>query len=181
MMRGQSDELSFKTALIIDMCIAPEILVVYALETYYGVVREARYIKLAGVTSEELRITDNLTEDIETAFQADDRPKSHPYPVDRLCIDLAKTENKEEIFNILLKYFEFYFQKLAVFIVRHSTLQGFVAQGFQISKENFRKIEIPLSSPSVFKDVTEKQAMFFGDISGRDNPRNGYKCPWDTK
>jgi hypothetical protein len=159
------DELGFKTSKIIDPCIAPEILIVYALENYYGVTREARYIKLAGVTAEEMRITDNLAEEINTAFIDKERPRAHPYPLEKLCQDLAKTDQKEEIFNILFKYFEFYFQKLAIFVTRHNSLHGFVVQGFQIAKENFRKIEVPVTDhDSIFKQVYDTQTMFYGDI-----------------
>jgi len=162
------DELSFKTNLIIDLSIAPEILIVYALETYYGIIREARYIRLTGVPTEEMRLTDNLVEEIQTGNPNEARPKAHPYPIESLSADLAKTETKEEIFNILLKYFEFYFQKLAIFIVRHGAIQGFVCQGFQISKDHFRNLEIPLARPSAFKDVVEKQTIYVGGLPDSD-------------
>ena len=162
------DELAFKTSMIIDIAIAPEILIVYALETYYGITREARYIKLSGVTSEEIRLTDSLADGIQTAPTISDKPKAHPYPLQKLSEDLARIESKEEIFNILLKYFEFYFEKLATFIVRYNILQGFVAQGFKITKDEFRRLEVTLDAPSVFKDAIDKQTIFAGKI-----PKNG--------
>ena len=158
------DELAFKTSLIIDLHIAPEILIVYALETYYGVTRETRYIKLSGVTGEEIRLTNSLAEEIGFSSDKAERSKTHPYPINRLSSDLAGCSTKEEIFNIIFKYFEYYFQKLATFVVRPACLQGFVTQGFQISKENFQKFEIPLDKKSIFKDVLDKQVIYYGNL-----------------
>lgn len=161
------DDLAFQTSQVIDRLIAPEILIVYALETYYGIPREARYVKLSGVTQEEMKLTETVAETVDMSFvDTADQSGEHPFPLEKMALELANADSKEQIFNILLRYFDYYYKNLGVFIIRGPILQGFVTQGYEIGKDNFRKMQLPLDKESIFSHVAETQSIYCGDIPG---------------
>jgi len=151
------DELGFKLGKSIQPVIAPEIWVIAAMERYYKIPREARYIQL---------------EDAGTAFSLPGPSIQGEFVLDQPKIvvfqsfvnQLLKANSKEDVIQELLEFLHNYFTRTAVYVLRKDLVCGWMLRGFPIHVKEFQKIEIPLSSPNQFSAVISTNQSFVGTL-----------------
>jgi hypothetical protein len=156
---GVIDALAFTTGKSIQPVIAPEIWIVAALERYYQVPRQERFIVLEGeAETRRAARPDGAVESGSVASQ--DTAVWLQAFVDRLL----RATTKNDVFIALLDYLVPFFPGVAVYVVRKENLTGLTLRGFPVHAREFQKVWLPMAAESVFGSVLEKQAEFKGAL-----------------
>ncbi len=139
---ANADEMRFITGYDIIPYVITELRLLYALEKYYGIERDLRYISVF-VKEEERETT---KEDAKAQ-------------VKKVKEEFANAKEREEIIGILLNESRRIASRAAVFILRGNTLVGWKARGIDV--ENF---SAPAFPGSVFSEVVAKKTYYRGPI-----------------
>ncbi|MEK7713008.1 MAG: hypothetical protein AAB301_03210 [Nitrospirota bacterium] len=125
---------------------ASELRILYALEKYYGIKRDLRYISIFDRIEEEKQVVVTDSEELKKIKQA-----------------FANVTEKEEIAGILISEAQKVVKRAALFIVKGNGVSGWKAKGLTVEG-----IEInALSSggdASIFNDVLVKKAYYRGPV-----------------
>ena len=125
---------------------ASELRILYALEKYYGIKRDLRYISIFDRIEEEKQVVVTDSEELKKIKQA-----------------FANVTEKEEIAGILISEAQKAVKRAALFIVKGNGVSGWKAKGLTVEG-----IEInALSSggdASIFNDVLVKKAYYRGPV-----------------
>ena len=166
-----TNELAFITSCVIRPYVATEARVQYALETYYGINRQLRYISVldeerklkagrAGIEAEDTapRLPDRRgqagtrrtvgPEELEVAFKTAKQ-------------DLAQVVNREEVIAILLRNLSILFDRTIFFVVKKATIVGFDTLTPQLNSNVIRSLNIPLTEASIFRDAIERRDLCY--------------------
>lgn len=137
------DELRFMTGFDIIPYVITEMRLLYALEKYYGIRRELRFISMTDRFSPEAAVekAEDTVEQIKTSF--------------------ADVKQTEEIAGILLKESYKIATRAAVFTVKGGKVaawksRGLDLEGFSIAAEG--------SEPSIFRDVLKSRNYYRGPV-----------------
>lgn len=86
------------------------------------------------------------------------------YTIDRLSIEFASAKNRDQIASVFIKYLGQEFNVGALFIIRGGMAIGWrgIAAGKRIEK--LESLDIPLSKPSVIRDVLETGQFAMGTL-----------------
>lgn len=180
-----------KTTLKVRPQIALELDLVWALERYYGVKRDARYVNLDRWLDHQrerrkapLRkksppafVADSLFPDPQDITAREGVPRSlddfwdrvgrsgHPeYLLPRVVKDLEQAASRDEIARILLDFASVIFKRAMLFTVQEDLLFGWDGRGEGIDCRLAAAIMIPLARRSMFKTVVETGAYFLGPV-----------------
>lgn len=140
----QVDELRFVTGFDIVPHAVTELRLLYALEKYYGVERDLRYISIFGKEEES---------DKESA---EDETKER---IRKIKEAFADAKEKEEIIGLLLSHSKKVAKRAAVFIIRGERLTVWKSRG--ITAENS---ELVMGQNSVFSDVIRRKNYYRGPL-----------------
>jgi hypothetical protein len=167
------DEVAFATGCTIAPLVAPELLITYALEKYYGIVRPVRYVRLSSSTAEfELLQTSHPKSPSTSAPEpgrfglpllAEDF-SAGPYGLKHATKDLAAVNGSKEVFQILKKLASQDFQRGVIFVVQGEVISGWHQLGSQVQEAELRKVSFPLGQSSFLRTVSESEAAFVGTI-----------------
>lgn len=193
------DEISFITGFSIQPVVAPEVRLILALEKYYGIERDLRYIPIIERVEKKgktvKRTGEKPVKKIETPLQQKPAEKKAPtrepdiielediiaeektrkgiieqYSIDDLSQALAKSENREEIADIIVKYAGKGYGRAALFLIKNNNAAGWGAINNGKKVEGFESLQISLDTPSVLKTVVEGKSYYLGPL--RDNENN---------
>lgn len=150
------DEIRFITGQEIIPYIASELRILHALEKYYNIQRDLRYITIFGKRTET-----------QTSLQAPtiERPtiKELPkVPVKRLNLTMANAKDREEIADIILKNASKRLKRVALFVIKGDNISGWRAMGEGINDETVSGINIPSHQFAFFKEVIERKVFYKG-------------------
>lgn len=175
------DQLSFKIGKSVQAVIAPEIWIVAALERYYQVKREMRFIQIQESDDDAvLSVTHDLSTDI--TGNSPSEPKAvakkseivetlpvaeSETPLSEFSERLLRGTTKEEIFDTLLDYLSPIFSRLAVFVHRKDHVGGWLIRGFPVYSREFIQVKAPLGSGSLLETVLESKADFRGTLPAK--------------
>ncbi|HWR59854.1 MAG TPA: hypothetical protein VN328_13285 [Thermodesulfovibrionales bacterium] len=138
------DELRFITGLDIVPYVITELRLLYALEKYYGMKRELRFISLS----------DRFNPDAKVEKE----------PVDKIKIAFSEVKETEEIAGILLQAAYKVAARVAIFIMKGGAIVGWKGRGlsmddFMISENALKEEEF-----SIFSDVLNRRSYYRGPV-----------------
>ncbi len=191
------DEIAFRTGFNISPVITPEVRLLAAMEKYYQVAREVRYIPVSakfkrewqgesrsaaeGTTAAEAaKISDfgalaeaPLPEEEVADLQAlEVEAAGGEYNVEMLSRDLAFASDRDEIAEILIRFVGQEFERGALFLVKGDVASGWKAVSSRQAVAGFAALQIPLTPASVLTIVAEGKSFYLGPIvSTPDNAR----------
>ena len=139
---ASADEMRFITGYDILPYVITELRLLYALEKYYGIERDLRYISVF-VKEEERETTEEDTKAL----------------LKKVKEEFANAKEREEIIAILLNESRRVASRAAVFILKGDTLIGWKARGIEV--ENF---SASVASHSVFSEVIAKKTFYRGPL-----------------
>lgn len=134
------DELRFTTGFDIIPYVITELRLLFALEKYYGIKRELRYINITereGLEQEE--ITEESINKIKEAF--------------------AQVRDRDEVGAILLNEAKRIAERAALFLIKDAKVTGWKAKGLNI--EGF---ELPEEETSIFSEVLRTKNYYRGPV-----------------
>jgi hypothetical protein len=138
----QIDELRFTTGYELIPYIITELRLIFALEKYYGIERDLRYI---------------------STFQLDDKEKpdvaESREKLLKLKEDFAGARGKEEIIGLLLNAAGNVYSRVGLFILKDNQLKGWKARGLNIENRN-----LLVTPDSVFFEVISKKSHYRGPV-----------------
>lgn len=133
------DELRFITGLDIIPYVITELRLLYALEKYYGIKRELRYIS----------VTDR--------FDTEKKPEEDS--IDKIKAAFANVKETEEIAGILIQAAYKVAARVGVFIIKGKKITGWKGRG--ISVDGFAVTEDEFS---IFSDVLKRRSHYRGPV-----------------
>ncbi|MBE9537201.1 MAG: hypothetical protein IMF07_08480 [Proteobacteria bacterium] len=189
------DELRFVSGKAIKTVIAPELSLALAMEKYYDIPRDVRYIRIEASNSEKNKKKEegNSSQAVKKSskpdmpgfidFNPDAKPDKQvddeqfaanrgleeaidEYAIGELYRKLAASENREEMSECIIDYLSQRFQKIILFIMKEHSAIGW--KGLSRSKRvaNISQLELSLKEPSVLSIVSEgKDPYYFGSLT----------------
>lgn len=136
------DELRFITGYDVIPHVLTELRLLYALEKYYGMERDLRYISIFGKEEEQ--------------EVSKDKSKEH---LNKVKEEFSNAKNKEEIIGILLNEAKNIASRVAILLVKDQKLTGWKSKGCSIEKT-----EISLTVSSTFTDVFNRKNYYRGPL-----------------
>jgi len=190
------DEIAFRTGFNISPVITPEVRLLAAMEKYYQVAREVRYIPVsakfkrewhrnplaaidpakaeASKTSDFGALAEEPLPEEEVADLAalEVEAAGGEYNVEMLSRDLAFASDRDEIAEILIRFVGQEFERGALFLVRGDVASGWKAVSNRQEVAGFTALQIPLTPASVLTVVAEGKSFYLGPIVATpDNAR----------
>ncbi|HLF86492.1 MAG TPA: hypothetical protein VI584_05365 [Nitrospiria bacterium] len=151
------NEIGFMTNCVIKTSIAAEARIQFALEKYYQVGRQLRYISIIDEERKKL-----------TAEKSTEKKRPAPEELDTYLKtakeDLLQAKEREEIIAILMKNAGLVLDRSIIFIVKKGVVSGWRAYPPHTEKEVLKDLEIRLDQPSIFLDVVESKGPYSGPL-----------------
>lgn len=186
------DKLGFMTGMYINPVVIPELLLLMALERYYKIRRETRYIAIAKDMRREPQVvaakeineiaapplpeTDLAEEVIEIPgeFAGFDKVEVPELPVEPepeeaynmtdMCTALAGATSRDAIGEALMEYLRSRYFRCALFLPKEPNLTGWLAAAAEGYVENFSDVKIEMTPPSSFLQVIETKNFCMGQL-----------------
>ncbi|MBI1811774.1 MAG: hypothetical protein HY035_04910 [Nitrospirae bacterium] len=139
------DEFRFISGYDIIPYAASELRILYALEKYYGIKRDLRYISIFDRIEEEKQVVVTDSEELKKIKEA-----------------FANVAEKEELAGILISEAQKAAKRVALFIVKGNGVSGWKAKGLTVEG-----VDINASSSkgaAIFNDVLVKKAYYRGPV-----------------
>jgi hypothetical protein len=182
------------TGLKISPLIALEMDLAWALEKYYAVKRDARFVNLdrymtfkretetkkkkaAKKPKSEPNLAEPIFPDPQSITALEGAPKTlddfwdrvgrsgHPeYMLPRVLADLEAAQSRDEIARIILDFASLLFVRSLLFVVNEEMLFGWDARGEGFDSRVALAIMLPLTRRSMFKTVVDTGAYFLGPV-----------------
>lgn len=142
------DELRFIIGYDIIPYVTSELRLLYALEKYYGLERDLRYISIFGKESEQGHEQEKTGNSEEA--------KKHLVKVKE---EFANAQNRDEVIGLLLNETKKNSSRAAIFIQKGDKVTGWRSRG--IDAEN---IEMKIEPASIFADVIDRKNYYRGPL-----------------
>ncbi|HKD39017.1 MAG TPA: hypothetical protein VKB87_01910 [Myxococcaceae bacterium] len=152
------DEICFTTGLTITPHIAPELLITYALEKYYGVARPLRYVRVIDSPDAQAEL---LSNDFPTP--APIQPSSG-YDLRQASKDLAELTQSQGVFAVLKRFAEQDFKRAILFVVRGQRVMGWDQIGCPIAKSDLRLVSLDPADNPLLTRALRSPAAFVGNL-----------------
>ncbi|MDH5306020.1 MAG: hypothetical protein OEW02_02445 [Myxococcales bacterium] len=163
------DELAFVTGCPVTPVVAPELLLIYGLEKYYGVTRKTRFIRLAAGESSRGRSAGSLPA-APFAGNAPHSPRPHagdasPYELADALKELAEVRRPPAILKVVLRFLRCRFQRVAILAVQDGKARGWSQLGCMPPPETgdadpFHEIDFSESSSPLLSRALCSDAPF---------------------
>lgn len=140
------DELRFITGYDIIPYVTSELRLLYALEKYYGLERDLRYISIFGKEGEQLQ---------EQPKDSEEGKKQ----LAKIKEAFANAKERDEIIGLLLNESKKISARAAIFVLKGDRVAGWRARG--MDAEN---IEIKVEPASIFSDVINRKSYYRGPL-----------------
>jgi len=140
------DELKFITGYDIVPYVTSELRLLYALEKYYGMERDLRYISIFGKDGEHEQ---EKPKDSEESRQQ----------LAKIKEEFASAKERDEIIGLLLNESKKISSRAAIFILKGDKAVGWKARGM-----NAENVEIRIEPTSVFAEVINKKSYYRGPL-----------------
>jgi hypothetical protein len=188
------DKLSFMTGMYISPVVIPELLLLMALERYYKIRRETRYIAIAKDIRREFQTMDveglngapiqtaatppveeeliEITGDFDGYDKLETPEEPEPeetetdtgYNMTDLCNALAGATSRDAIGEALMTYLRPRYFRSALFLPKEPNLSGWLAVAAEGYVENFGEVKVEMSAPSSFLQVIETRNFCMGQL-----------------
>lgn len=159
---GSVDEVSFQTGFTVQPVVAPEVLIVYALEKYYQVPRPTRYLRLDRNTEAQMMEAHRAGLGSSPAVQEHPRRTAQSQDldpgsfiggledgeagasIDAVAAQLAGVTDHARVPEIFRDALSQDFARVAIFGVKGATAVSWLQAGLGASDEDFRRLSFPL-------------------------------------
>ncbi len=138
------DELRFTTGFDIIPYVITELRLLYALEKYYGIKRELRYVSVADRFDPETKVEDEPLDKIKAAF--------------------AEVKETEEIAGILLQAAFKAAERVGIFILKGGAVVGWKGRGLSINDFAVSESQLKEEEFSIFSDVLKRRNYYRGPV-----------------
>lgn len=138
------DEIGFVSGMGVTQVVAPELLVAYALERYYGIHRPNRFVRLAEATDDMLRqgaggVEQDLMAETGGARAAGEpAPDDEAYTLRRAVDDLLAARKHADTARVLRRRLAEDFARVALFVVDGERMRGWGHRGCTVPSEILR-------------------------------------------
>ncbi len=152
------DEISFASGLSIQPLVAPELLITYALEKYYGIARPLRYVRLINAPDADAEL-----------LQSKDDPTPAPvqpttgYDLRQASKDLAALTESKDAFAVLKRFAAQDFERAILFVVRGQRVIGLDQIGCPIAKSDLRLVSLDPGGNPLLTRALDSTAAFVGN------------------
>ncbi len=163
------DELGFKLGKAVQPVIAPEIWVIAALERFYGVQREMRYIPVPkgddGFVGE---ITNNLSDMLDVTGigmgSLDEDEEDEAVPMEKFADEILSADSPEQVFQSMFRFLSPFFPRMALYAIKRGVIQGTLVSGFPLRSRDFMECRASMSGNSSIAAVADSGRPFRGTI-----------------
>jgi len=167
------DEVAFQTNLVIQPVIATEARIVEALERYYGIRREARYIAVSDkVADEQQRIAHQEQPGPEEAPSSPTLDESEPleltdadvepfdpYDVEDINEPLFNIQNRDEVAQTVIRAGLRFMDDVYMFIIKGDKALGWMSGGSAKPIVDFGSLSVPIDRVNVLADIKESRRL----------------------
>ncbi len=155
------DEIRFKTGFTIQPAVAPEVLIVYALEKHYRVPRPTRYLRLDRSTEAEMVEAHRAGTGPALGLQDPPRRPARPQrpgiaidgpeggeavALEAVAAKLVEATEHAQVLEILRGALSQDFARVVIFGIRGATAVGWLQAGLDGSDEDLRRLSFPLEA-----------------------------------
>lgn len=140
------DELRFITGYDVVPYVTSELRLLYALEKYYGLERDLRYISIFGREGEQVDAAPKDSEDSKKQLA-------------KIKEQFANAKERDEIIGLLLNESKKISSRAAIFILKGDKATGWKARGMDAAN-----IEIKIAPASIFTDVISNKNYYRGPL-----------------
>lgn len=176
---GAVDEIAFSTGYQVKTIVAPELLVMYALEKFYDVTRANRYVRITG-TLEDLAKASDPRAGEEAAAQAPAKLRSKPsgqkqhFGLREAAAELAGADKHNTILSVMGRLLAADFERVVIFVLDEVKARAWGQIGCQVPAEvvrdgvqdPVRNIEVPIDDSLVIRRSRNKQSAYRDSVSG---------------
>ena len=186
------DQIAFRTGLVIVPMVAPEIRLMMALEKYYDIKRELRYLpvskgvggrnvcsyqpkpsEVAAAAPREVVDFSTLPLEGEEYFpwsegSYDDTriEAAREYTIDTLSRALVDAPDRDAVATALVNYVGQQFDRVALLLVTRNAVGGWMALDRGKPIPRFDELRIGLDEPSVLLSVAKAKVFYLGPVAG---------------
>lgn len=162
------DEIRFITGYEIIPYIASELRLLHALEKYYNIQRDLRYVTIFG------REPEGITKPVEIKKPSPaEKPKEEikvkeeeleEVILKKLNLSISNARDREEIADIIIGEASKKLKRVALFVVKGGYVSGWRGKGLNLDDNLISSIKIPLNQSSLFKEVIDGKTFHQGPI-----------------
>lgn len=162
------DEVAFQTNMVIEPVVASEVRIVDALENYYGIRREARYIAVSEKVADEQRNisqpaqekTPPQAEEIEMLelTEADIEP-FNPFDVTDINEPFFNIHNRDEVAHTVIKGGLRFMDDVFMFIIKGENALGWMSGGPVKPIVDFGTLSVPLDTNNILQQIRQSRTL----------------------
>ena len=162
------DEVAFQTNMVIQPVVASEVRIVGALEKYYGIRREARYIAVSDKIADEQRRISHATEEeapppaeeIELLeLTEEDMEPYDPFDVTNINEPLLNINNREEVALTVIRAGLRFMDDVFMFIIKGDQALGWMSGGSAKPVVDFGNLAVPIDPQNILHSVRESHLL----------------------
>jgi len=157
------DEIQFALGRTVDFHVCPEVMLAFALEKHYGVERQRRYIRIAGVPEAELNAF--ARDEQRPAARAAERPaRGRRTHREELLAAIIDAPGKRELVTTVTDLLAEHAEQVVFLAARGKELLAWEARGLPLSEADLRRITVAVEGSPLLSGVCES-------LSGRSVTR----------
>ena len=166
------DDVAFRTNMVVQPVVASEVRIVEALERYYGIRREARYIAVSEKVADEQRHIGKPAKDEisppEEEFELLELTEADIEPVDESFDPFDVTDINEPFFNIrnrdevaqtVIRTGLRFMDDVFMFIIKGDEAHGWMSGGSAKPVVEFGSLAVPIDTENILHSVRESHNM----------------------
>lgn len=162
------DEIRFITGYEIVPYIASELRLLHALEKYYNIKRDLRYVTIYGRGEEETPVPVEIkkpppVERLKEEHKHKEEPEEETPK--KLNLSLSNVRDREEIAEILINEASNKLKRVVLFVVKGNNVSGWRGKGLNLDDNLISGIKIPLNQLSIIKEVIDQKAFYQGPLA----------------
>jgi hypothetical protein len=162
------DEVAFQTAMVVQPVVASEVRIAEALQSYYNIKREARYIVVSEkVADEQRRISHPSTvhappppeEDELLELTEEDVEPFNLFDVTGINIPLSNIRNRDEVAQTVIRAGLRFMDDTFMFILKGDQAQGWMLGGSAKPVVDFGTLSVPVDFQNVLFSMRESRKL----------------------
>lgn len=162
------DEVAFKTNMVVQPVVASEVRIVEALERYYGIRREARYIAVSEKVADEQRniaqpVAEKAPPQVEEEEMLElteaDMELYDPFDVTEINGPLFGIRNRDEVAQTVIKAGLRFMDDVFTFIIKGDDALGWMSGGPAKPVVDFGSISVPVDPNNILYLIRESRTL----------------------
>jgi hypothetical protein len=171
------DEIAFTTGYQVKTIVAPELLVMYALEKFYDVTRANRYVRISGSLEELAQATDarpgGAATPVPVLRPRKSADRKQRFGLREAAAELASAEKPSTLLSVMLRFLAEDFERVVVFALDEVKARPWGQVGCQVPsdvvrdgvQDPLRSIEVPIEESLLLRRAGSRLAAFRDSVS----------------